>query len=96
MLWCTGAQSSYVGSQVLSQLGDVAILCTDAEVLASDETDVESSGGKGLKALALFSGCDSALCALVWLVSVESSESGGDDGRAWDFCRSRDRASLGV
>jgi hypothetical protein len=34
-------------------------------VLDSHETDAESSGGNGLKALGLSSGCDSALCALV-------------------------------
>ena len=51
--------------RVLSQKSDFAILCTDSEVLESDETDVGSSDGKDLKAPALSSGCDSALCALV-------------------------------
>ena len=46
--------------------------------MESYETDIESNDGKGLKALALSFGCDSALCALVQRISVESSEPGGD------------------
>ncbi len=41
-----------------------AILCIDGEELESDEADVASSGGEGLIALALSSGCNSAVCSL--------------------------------
>jgi hypothetical protein len=51
----------------------------------SDEADVEFSGGESLKALALSTGCDSALYALEMMVERGIS----------DLCRSLDRASLG-
>jgi hypothetical protein len=56
------AQRGKAGSVAI---GRFAILCSDGEELESDEADVESIGGEGLEALALSSGCNSAVCALV-------------------------------